>query len=447
MKFYFDHLKLLSTLLLLSAIISNTAAQNPLTPAGIYFADPSAHVWNNRLYLYGSLDENCDYWCSWKHHVLETIDMKTWNIHENIFESKGEKDQVPYNDQLLFAPDCAFRNDTFFLYYCQPDEVSAEGVATSNNPEGPFQNGKKLNVGDFQQIDPSLFIDDDGQAYYLWGQFSLKMAKMNPDMRTLDLSTIKENVITEKEHFFHEGAFLAKRNGIYYLVYTDISRAEMPTCIGYATAVSPLGPYKYRGVIIDNDHCNPQNWNNHGSIAEFNENWYVFYHRSTHGCDRMRKPCVEPITFLPDGSIPEVEMTSQGAGSPLSARSRIEAEYACLLFGNVMIRSFSDSQEELARMKNGDRVAFKYLDFGSGVHRINLRVAPGINGGKIIITADKPWNWKNMIAEINIDANSGYKKWETLSFEINNISGIHELYLQFNGDGEDLMAIDWFEFD
>lgn len=108
-----------------------------------------------------------------------------------------------------------------------------------------------------------------------------------------------------------------------YLVYADLSRADMPTCIGYATSKAPFGPYTYGGVIVDNDHCNPNNWNNHGSIAKFNGQWYVFYHRSTHGCNKMRKACVEPITFNPDGSIPEVEMTSQGAGGPLEATSEI----------------------------------------------------------------------------------------------------------------------------
>ena len=84
---------------------------------------------------------------------------------------------------------------------------------------------------------------------------------------------------------------MTKRNGIYYLVFADISRAGMPTCLGYATSKSPFGPYQYRGVIIDNDHCNPGNWNNHGSIVEFGGKWYVFYHRSTQGSVMMRKAC------------------------------------------------------------------------------------------------------------------------------------------------------------
>jgi arabinoxylan arabinofuranohydrolase len=445
MKIYKLFSELLTIFLVFIFFSPHTYAQNPITPPGVFFADPSAHIWNGKLYLYGSLDESCDYWCSSRHHVIETKDMKTWKIHENVFESAGNRDQVTYNDQMLYAPDCAFATDTFYLYYCQPDGFAAEGLATSKNPEGPFINGQKLNIKDYQQIDPSLFIDDDGQAYYIWGQFSLKMAKMKPNMRELDLSTLKDSVITEKEHFFHEGSFLAKRKGIYYLVYADISRAEMPTCLGYSTSLSPFGPYKYGGVIVDNDQCNPGNWNNHGSIAEFNNNWYVFYHRSTNGCDKMRKACVEPISFLPDGSIPEVEMTSQGAGNPLNAFSKIEVETACNLQGNIRIHAFSKDQEELAQIRNGDKAVFKYIDFGTGANRIKLRVSPGSKGGKIFINADKPWH--QQLAEIVIEPNPDKKEWRTLSFNIEKVSGVHALYLSFQGEGDDLMSIDWFEFD
>lgn len=349
-----------------------------------------------------------------------------------------------YNDRLLYAPYCAFKNNMFYLYYCQPDRETTEGVATSASPTGPFTNGQHLELGGYNQIDPSLFIDDDGRAYYLWGQFTLKMAKMKPNMRELDLSTVKDSVLTEDAHFFHEGAFLAKRNGIYYLVYADISRAEMPTCLGHATSTAPFGPYQYRGVIVDNDHCNPGNWNNHGSIVEFRGKWYVFYHRSTHGCNTMRKACLEPIHFNPDGSIPEVEMTSQGAGDPLEATSPIEAERACLLCGNVRIQQFTTDNEELARIENGDRAVFKYIHFKQGIKSISLRIAPGANGGRIIVSVDQPWHHK--IADIDIPAGTGEKVWQTLTYDVKSITGIHTLWLQFYEKGSDLLAIDWLTF-
>jgi arabinoxylan arabinofuranohydrolase len=127
-----------------SCISIFTWAPNPIVPPGVYIADPSAHVWNDgKLYIYGSLDESTQYYCSWRHHVLETADLIKWKITENVFASKGENDQVPYSDALLFAPDCVNKNDTYYMYYCMPDQKAAEGVTTSKLPTGPFVNGQK----------------------------------------------------------------------------------------------------------------------------------------------------------------------------------------------------------------------------------------------------------------------------------------------------------------
>ncbi len=438
-------MKKLLLLLIACLLLSQVNAQNPITPEGVYFADPSAHLWNDgNLYLYGSLDESCDYYCSWRHHVLKTDDLLSWQVDEDCFASKGKADEVLYNDELLYAPDCAYKNDTFYLYYCQPDRISAEGVAYSLHPGGPFKDGKSMGVGKFQEIDPSVFIDDDGQAYYIWGQFSLKMAKLEPNMRELDLASLKTDVLTEKEHFFHEGAFLTKRKGIYYLVYADISRAGTPSCLGYATSGSVFGPYLYRGVIIDNNLCNPGNWNNHGSIAEFKNNWYVFYHRSTHGCNKMRKACIEPISFLPDGSIPEVEMTSQGAGGPVNAKSKIGAERACILKGNLRIHTFSEKNEVLGDINNGDKAVFKYIDFEKGVCSISLMINPGAKGGRIVISSDEACH--EVLADINVFPGTGNNVWQLINSDVKNIEGVHALWFSFRGDGEELMSLDWFEF-
>ncbi|MDD4453636.1 MAG: family 43 glycosylhydrolase, partial [Proteiniphilum sp.] len=342
-------------------------AQNPICPPGLNIADPTTRVWKDgKLYLYGSRDESLNYYGSYDHWVLSTSDLLNWEFTPNAFASKGPFDQVPFNDDMLYAPDCMYKNGMYYLYFCQPGGL--EGVATSTSPTGPFTNPKELYLKKKNQIDPAVFIDDDGQAYYTWGQFQAKIAKLKPNMTEIDTTSIVENVITEKEHFFHEGNYMVKRNGIYYMVYADMSRKGMPTCIGYATSKSPMGPYKYGGVIIDNDGCDPNNWNNHGSIVEFKGQWYVFYHRTTHGVVNARKACIEPIYFNEDGSINEVEMTSQGAGKPLDAFSTIEAERACLLHGQVRIESYiwdqtnplnPDNNNQLGQIKNNDRAVYK----------------------------------------------------------------------------------------
>ncbi len=134
-------------------------AQNPIVPAGFFNSDPSAHVWKDgKLYVYGSTDDNPINYCSDHHDVLSTTDLKTWTIIKNVFASTGANDQVPYNDTKLFAPDVAYKNGVYYMYYCQPDPKHREGVATSTSPIGPFVNGKPLDVGGLEQIDPCVFI-------------------------------------------------------------------------------------------------------------------------------------------------------------------------------------------------------------------------------------------------------------------------------------------------
>lgn len=431
------------SLIFVSALRLTGFAQNPISPPGVYLADPAARVWpDGKLYVYGSNDESTTYFCSTTHHVLSTSDLKKWVLTKDVFSSKGANDHVPYNDNILYAPDCMYHNGTYYMYYCQPGNDS-EGVATSKSPTGPFVNGKKLYTKDINEIDPAVFKDSDGQIYYLWGQFNLKIGKLKPNRTEIDTTSIKDNVITEKGHFFHEGAAMTKRNGIYYLVYSHMGRLNSPTCIGYATSKSPLGPFKYRGVIIDNSHSDPNNWNNHGSIVEFKNKWYVLYHRATHNSYVMRKACIEPISFNEDGSIDEVEMTSQGANSPLSATNKIEGEWACLLFGNTYVSAFSPNEEQLTNLKVDGRVVYKYIDFPSNINKIELRLKPGKKGGKIQLTLDQSWH--SSFATIDLDP-SVSDEWVTVQANVKPTQGVHGLWLKFKGDSDAKIDIDWFRF-
>jgi len=422
------------------------SGQNPIGPPGHYIADPAAHVWKDgKIYVYGSLDESTVYYCSHRHHVLSSENLVDWQVHENALVSKGEGDQVPYSDSILYAPDCQYRDGRYYLYYTLNSPDNVEGVATSDSPEGPFLNGTNIELHDHDQIDPAVFIDDDGSAYYLWGQFTLKMARLKPNMIELEESTIRDSILTEKEHFFHEGAYLVKREGTYYMIFADLSRAGRPTCLGYATSDSPMGPYKYRGIIIDNDHSDPAVWNNHGSIAEFKGQWYVFYHRSTHGTVRMRKACVEPIFFNKDGSISEVEMTSQGAAGPLQATEKIDAERACLLYGNVRIQAVDQTEnEELAGIREMDQVAYKYIDFGEGVDSVEISVMPGADSGRIELVLDRSWG--RPVCGIDIPGEGDGYSGITLRAGAGNMKGVHTLWLRFLGEGEELYTLDWLRF-
>jgi len=433
--------------LILAVLFGSTTcllARNPIGPALTFPADPSAKLGaDGRLYVYCSLDIATNYYCSQANVVLSTSDMRTWQWNPNSFVTAGKNDMLPDNDEVLYAPDCQYRDGNYYLYFCQPGKLPT-GVAVSKKPTGPFTNATFLNVGKYLEIDPSTFIDDDGQAYHVWGQFTLKMAKLNKDMRTLDPESIRDNILTEKEHHFHEGAYMAKRNGLYYLVYADNSRDHRPSCLGYATSKAPLGPYQYRGVVIDNNHCNPGNWNNHGALVEFGGKWSAFYHRSTQGKVMMRKACVEPISFREDDSIPEVEMTTQGADGPIDASLRVEAEQACGLWGTLRVSTGGADTEILSGIRDGDRAIYKYLDFKTAPKKLRLRVKPGKSDCSLSVYLDQVLNAR--IAGTSIKGSlSG--QWTEIVCDADNVSGVHAVTLSFEVQGEDGPLLDWWKFE
>ena len=429
----------------LLAFTLGVSAQNPIVGPGQYFADPSAHQWERggRLYVYGSRDESADHYCSHHYDIWSTRDLKTWTLHPDIFASRGAGDEVSYNDELLYAPDCLRMGDRYHLFYCQDGRNGAEGVAESGSPSGPFHSGSRLLHAD--EIDPSVFQDDDGTIYLFWGQFSAKRARMAPDLKSIDESSLLDSVITERDHHFHEGIQALKHNGHYYLIYADISRRGMPTCIGYSMSDRLEGPYEYKGVIIDNFGCDPHVWNNHGSIVEKDGQWYVFYHRATNGSVCLRKACVEPIHFNTDGTISEVEMTTQGASEPLSPFAVMNAERACYLTGSVRVVQTGDHEECLGRITDRNTAAYKYFHFGRSPRRIEMRVVPR-SGGHIDVLANNLS--RPLLATLRVPSGDGTQS-VTISADISTpISGVCPIYLRFHGEeGKELFDVEWFRFE
>ncbi len=290
---------------------------------------------------------------------------------------------------------------------CLSDD--SEGVAVADSPKGPFTNAKQLPI---DGIDPAVFVDDDGQGYIYWGQFKGNVAKLNEDMMSIDMDSIKENIVTEELHNFHEGSSVRKRGDIYYLVFADSSRGK-PTCLGYATSKSPMGPFEYKGVIIDNAKCDPNSWNNHGSIEEFNGKWYIFYHRSSCNSDKMRRLCAEQIEFGLDGTISEVKMTSQGVGEPFSIGEVIPAYLACEVFGGTYIDLIDDKYGLV--IPNIECCA--YFRYVKNEKLIKSLVLDGVGSSKIEVWIDDRLVGQGQINNKKID----------LEIE----AGLHEIKLVF----------------
>lgn len=307
----------------------------------IYTADPSAHVFNGRIYVYPSHDTATgtpeddlgSHFNMMDYHIL-SMDSVGGQVTDHGV-ALHIKD-IPWAGRQLWAPDAAFANNKYYLYFPVKDkqDVFRIGVAISDKPEGPFKAEKEPIKGSYS-IDPAVFKDDDG-SYYLyfggiWGgqlqrwnnnQYDStagnrkpeekailpRIAKLNKDMKSFaepvkEVQLVDKNgqPFTEKDNAkrFFEGAWIFKRNGKYYFTYSTGDTHY----ICYATGSSPYGPFTYQGVIL-----NPvEGWTNHESIVEHNGKWYLFYHDALEsGKTHLRNVKVTELTFKEDGSIQPV---------------------------------------------------------------------------------------------------------------------------------------------
>jgi beta-xylosidase len=277
-----------------------TLAQSPILPD--FHADPSARVFGGKLYLYPSHDapgaRNWKSMVDW--HVFSTEDMEKWTDHGVAF---GLND-IKWATEEAWAPDCIERNGKYYFYFPAGGQI---GVAVSDSPTGPFKDAigeplvKKNEAGIRYMIDPNVFVDDDGQAYlYVGGARQLGVVKLKADMITRDGPVQRLEMPR-----FYEGVWVHKRNGIYYASYptrpeTKDSRANVMV---YSMAKSPLGPFDFKGPLLDNHSGNV-----HGSITEFKDQWYFFYHVAGPSTWE-RRVCIERVSYNEDGTIRPMQMT------------------------------------------------------------------------------------------------------------------------------------------
>ncbi len=411
---------------------------NPILPLNEYVPDVEAKVYSDgKIYLYGSYDLPGNFqYCSKDYYVFSSRDFLKFEKSELAFHNRNRA--IPWANGELYAPDCVEKDGNYYLYFCTAD--GSEGVAVSKSPMGPFENPMPVEGVCQFQIDPTVFIDDDGQAYYYWGQTELHGAKMCSNMYQLDMDSYQPCVLTESEHGFHEGASICKRNGLYYMLYTDISRGRA-TCLSYAVSEFPLGPFRKGGIVIDNTGCDPQSWNNHGSLCKINNQWYVFYHRSTHNSFFNRRVCVEPVFFDKDGNIPEVEMTLNGQEDVVESTRKLEASRASRLNGFVYIEASTRNdvyEENLTQIRNGDWAEYKYLTF-HGEEKFFVEAGSWTYGGQIELHIKKPDGTK--IGEVEIFNTGGWNCYQVFSCSVNAIFGAQKLYLCFKGDTNRLFNI------
>lgn len=371
---------------------------NPYLPNWEYIPDGEPRVFGDRIYVYGSHDrkDSIDF-CDYKLKVWSApvSDPTKWVCHGDIFRSRDGHDSpsdVDWTDELLFAPDVVERGGKYYLYAYI---VNAKGcVAVADRPEGPFRllSRYKYDIPNHYDngtfIDPGVLVDDDGRVYIYCGYQGSYMCELKDNMYEAVPGSYKLDIIpTAEPHRFFEACSPRKINGTYYLIYSP----QRGSCLDYAISDSPTGPFTYRGTIIDNGIDFPGG-NDHGSVCCVNGQWYIFYHRMTNGTIMSRRGCVERIEILPDGTIPQVEMTSLGFEESLNPYDFTPADTACVLKGGCYITETSVFERPIVNVTDGCVMGWKYFDFGedfaSKTMQIRLKLRGTGSRGRVHVRLD-----------------------------------------------------------
>jgi arabinoxylan arabinofuranohydrolase len=424
----------LATVLALAAA-TPARADNPIVQTS-YTADPAPMVYDGTLYLYTSHDDDVtvnNFYTMNDWRLYSTRDMVNWTDHGTPASLKT----FSWSTDSAWAPQGIARNGKFYLYVPINNNTGAKiGVAVSNDVAGPFMDplGKALAASGSGNIDPTVFIDDDGQAYMYWGNGTLRYVKLNSDM--ISTSGSITNVALSG---FTEGPWFYKRGSLYYMVYAATSGNEK---ISYATSNSPTGPWTVRGDIMGTGST----FTNHPGVIDYQGHSYFFYHNSAlpGGNNYKRSVCVEEFTYGADGSIPKVTMTTTGpaAVATLDPFAQVEAETIAFSSGlKTEVCTDTGGGMDVTSISNGDYIKVKNVDFQAGVTSFEARVSSAASNAKIELHLDSQTG--TLLGTCDV---SGASSWTTKTCTVSGGSGKHDLFLKFTGGSGDLFKFNWWRF-
>ncbi|MEO7489006.1 MAG: glycoside hydrolase family 43 protein, partial [Ferruginibacter sp.] len=447
---------------ILIALSFNSAGQNPIIQTK-FTADPAPLVYHDTVFLFTGHDEDDAFGFKMKDWLLYTsTDMVNWTDHGAVASLKDFK--WLNADNGAWALQCVERAGKFYLYCPVPDGMGI-GVLVANNPYGPFKDaiGRPLIKNSPEDIDPTVLVDEDGQAYLYWGNPNLYYVKLNEDMISYSGEIIKDSSfakIKDRPDAFHyqEGPWAYKHNGHYYMAY---SSACCPEGIGYAMSNSPTGPWKYMGSIMDGDK---RSSGNHPGIIDYKGQPYVFgfnyeiMKRTVSKHNERRSVCVEKILYNADGTIQKLPFWSTTGVKQLGTLNpynKVEAETIAFSEGVKTATATEwernipwDKGKKIAdrifvtSVHNGDYIKVQGVDFSNGASSVNASIA-ALYGGKIEIHSDKMNG--PLLGIINVNASRKGDSWKMFSAPVKNVKGIHDVYFVFKGE-KDLFNFDYWQF-
>ncbi len=352
---------------------SAASAQNPIIH-NQFTADPTARVFEGKMYLYPSHDIPSpverlnDWFCMEDYHVFSSADLTDWEDHGVILT----QDSIPWvepGSYAMWAPDCVSKNGKYYFYFPAAPKAPAKGfaigVATADSPAGPFTPLDEPIEG-VRGIDPCVLIDDDGRSYIFWSGMGLSGAPLADDMTHLADAPVKIEGLPEG---FKEGPFAFKRDGRYYFTFPWVREKEGTETLAYAMSDNPLGPYVFKGLIMEESPTGC--WTNHHSIVEYEGDWYLFYHHNDYSpeMDKRRSARIDRITFNADGTINKVTPTLRGVGTT-NARRHIELDRYSAISPESAAIDFVNPDNKFEGWKTmlGDKgawVRYDRVDFGN----------------------------------------------------------------------------------
>lgn len=414
---------------------------NPIIQS-LYTADPAPMVHNDTCYLYTTHDEDItvkNFYTMNDWQCYSSTDMVNWTYRGSPLSYKT----FNWSKGDAWASQCIFRNDKFYMYVpvTQKNGGAAIGVAVATSPTGPFSDplGQKLVAyGNGYDIDPTVFIDDDGQAFLYWGNGTLWYVKLNQDMISYSGDIVTTN---PKPSNFQEGPWFYKRDSLYYMVYSTTPSPN--EAIAYATSLSPTGPWISKGIIMAADNC----YTNHAGIVDFKGKSFFFYHNCAlpGGGSFKRSVCLEQFAYKSDGAIPAISPSTAGPDyvGNLNPYDTVQAETICL-GSEVEAGECSEGGIMVNSIHAGDYIKVKGVDFGDGAKSFDARVASATEDGTIELHFDSLTG--TLVGTCSVGSTGGMDSWETESCTVSGASGVHDLYLKFTGGGGQLFNFNWWKF-
>ncbi|MGI5240200.1 family 43 glycosylhydrolase [Dactylosporangium sp. CA-139066] len=438
-------------LLCAAALVPAVArADNPIVQT-IYTADPAPLVYNGRVYLYTGHDEDgsTNYTMrEWR--VWSSADMVNWTDHGSPLSLAS----FSWASSNAWAGQAIYRNGKFYWYVPMTNRATgrmAIGVAVSTSPTGPFSDALGHPLVETGEIDPTVFIDDDGQAYLYWGNPNLWYVKLNADMISYSGSPAQIPLTTagfgtrtgnaSRPTLFEEGPWVYKRNGLYYNVFAARCCSEY---IAYSTATGPTGPWTFRGTVMPTQGAS---FTNHPGLVDFNGGSYFFYHNGAlpGGSGYTRSVAVEKFSYNADGTIPTINMTTTGAPQigTLNPYVRQEAETIAWESG-VETEVSSEGGMDVGWIENNDYIKVKGVGFGDGAASYSARVASATSGGRIELHLDSVNG--TLAGTCTVPGTGGWQTWTTVTCPVSGATGTHDLYLKFVGGSGNLFNVNWWQF-